>query len=180
MGAMYIGQQFLQNVLGYSTLVRRPRDPSGRSLHGGRRGPLSQARAGARLTLYFAAQLCRSACSPSSCMLLMWKEDISYWKVALGYVLIWASASGSAARPPRTRWPAPCRARRAGMASGTADLQRDLGGAFMQSIFGAFLTAGFAAAVGSSIAASPDKDKITDQVQAELTKSFSSAADTAE
>ena len=32
--------------------------------------------------------------------------------------------------------------RRAGMASGTADLQRDLGGAVMQSIFGALLTAG--------------------------------------
>ena len=31
---------------------------------------------------------------------------------------------------------------RAGMASGTADLQRDLGGAIMQSIFGALLTAG--------------------------------------
>ena len=36
--------------------------------------------------------------------------------------------------------------RRAGMASGTADLQRDLGGAIMQSILGALLTAGFAAA----------------------------------
>ena len=34
------------------------------------------------------------------------------------------------------------------MASGTADLQRDLGGAIMQSIFGALLTAGYAAAVG--------------------------------
>jgi hypothetical protein len=34
---------------------------------------------------------------------------------------------------------------RAGMASGTADLQRDLGGAIMQSIFGALLTAGYAA-----------------------------------
>jgi hypothetical protein len=34
---------------------------------------------------------------------------------------------------------------RAGMASGTADLLRDLGGAIMQSIFGALLTAGYAA-----------------------------------
>ena len=30
------------------------------------------------------------------------------------------------------------------MASGTADLQRDLGGAIMQSTFGALLTAGYA------------------------------------
>jgi hypothetical protein len=33
------------------------------------------------------------------------------------------------------------------MASGTADLQRDLGGAIMQSILGAVLTAGYAAAI---------------------------------
>ena len=39
------------------------------------------------------------------------------------------------------------------MASGTADLQRDLGGALMTSIFGALLTAGYAAAMGTAIAA---------------------------
>ena len=41
------------------------------------------------------------------------------------------------------------------MASGTADLQRDLGGAIMQSIFGALLTAGYAAAAAAAIAAAP-------------------------
>ena len=67
------------------------------------------------------------------------------------------------------------------MASGTADLQRDLGGAIMQSVFGALLTAGYASAVGSMIASAPAADQalITDQVQSELEKSFSSAADTA-
>ena len=50
------------------------------------------------------------------------------------------------------------------MASGTADLQRDLGGAIMQSIFGALLTAGYAAAVAAAIAASPDASTITDSV----------------
>ena len=66
------------------------------------------------------------------------------------------------------------------MASGTSDLQRDLGGAIMQSILGAVLTAGYAASISASIASSPDKDKITDNVQAELQKSFSSAAEVAE
>ena len=61
------------------------------------------------------------------------------------------------------------------MASGTADLQRDLGGAFMQSIFGALLTAGYAAAVASALAGDPNADQITSSVQAQLTKSFSSA-----
>jgi MFS transporter, DHA2 family, multidrug resistance protein len=66
------------------------------------------------------------------------------------------------------------------MASGTADLQRDLGGAIMQSILGALLTAGYAAAAATAIAAAPNQDKLNDNVQNELTKSFSSAADTAE
>ena len=47
------------------------------------------------------------------------------------------------------------------MASGTADLQRDLGGAIMQSILGALLTAGYASAVAAAIAAAPNKEKIT-------------------
>jgi hypothetical protein len=66
------------------------------------------------------------------------------------------------------------------MASGTADLQRDLGGALMQSILGALLTAGYASSVNSQIASSPNSDKGTDSVQSELTKSFSSAEATAQ
>jgi hypothetical protein len=59
------------------------------------------------------------------------------------------------------------------MASGTADLQRDLGGAIMQSIFGALLTAGYAAAAGAAISASGDN--VSDSVQNQLTKSFAGA-----
>jgi hypothetical protein len=64
------------------------------------------------------------------------------------------------------------------MASGTADLQRDLGGAIMQSIFGALLTAGYASAASAAISAS-DKH-ITDSTQAQLTKSFAGAEAVAE
>jgi hypothetical protein len=66
------------------------------------------------------------------------------------------------------------------MASGTADLQRDLGGAIMQSILGALLTAGYAKAFAGVIASSPDGSNISDSVQNQLTKSFSSAADLAQ
>jgi hypothetical protein len=61
------------------------------------------------------------------------------------------------------------------MASGTADLQRDLGGAIMQSIFGALLTAGYAAAAAAAIAAAPNSQQINENVQGELTKSFAGA-----
>ena len=60
------------------------------------------------------------------------------------------------------------------MASGTADLQRDLGGAIMQSILGALLTAGYASAMASAVSAAPQS--VTDSTQSALTKSFSSAA----
>jgi hypothetical protein len=65
------------------------------------------------------------------------------------------------------------------MGSGTADLQRDLGGAIMQSIFGALLTAGYAAAMMAAIAGAPDADQVTASVQSQLTMSFAGAAEVA-
>ena len=114
-------------------------------------------------------------------MLVLWDEGISYWAVALAYALIGAGV-GFAGTPASNSLTGSVPVTKAGMASGTADLQRDLGGAIMQSAFGALLTAGYANAVGSLIASAPaaDQARITDQVQSELQKSFSSAAATAE
>jgi DHA2 family multidrug resistance protein-like MFS transporter len=108
-------------------------------------------------------------------MLLLWKEDISYWKVALDYSFVGIGV-GLAGTPASHSLTGSVPVRRVGMASGTADLQRDLGGAIMQSIFGALLTAGYAAA-GAAVAASGKH--INSDVQSEQTKSFASAADTA-
>ena len=51
----------------------------------------------------------------------------------------------------------------------------------MQSILGALLTAGYAAAVTASIAAAPasEQSKLTDSVQNQLTKSFAGAEEIA-
>ena len=86
-------------------------------------------------------------------MLLLWKEGIPYWKVALGYSFVGIGV-GLAGTPASHSLTGSVPVKRVGMASGTADLQRDLGGAIMQSIFGALLTAGYAAAAGAEIAAS--------------------------
>jgi hypothetical protein len=59
------------------------------------------------------------------------------------------------------------------MASGTADLQRDLGGALMTSIFGALLTAGYAAAASAALASAGNQQ--LDAVQNQLTKSYAGA-----
>jgi hypothetical protein len=61
------------------------------------------------------------------------------------------------------------------MASGTADLQRDLGGAIMQSILGALLTAGYAAGIASAIAAAPNGNQVSNTTQDQLQQSFAGA-----
>ena len=57
MGAMFIGQQFLQNVLGYSTLQAGAVDPPGGGVHGARRAALGQDRRGARRAVHPARGL---------------------------------------------------------------------------------------------------------------------------
>jgi hypothetical protein len=112
-------------------------------------------------------------------MLLLWKENIPYWKVGLGYAFVGAGV-GFAGTPASHSLTGSVPVTRAGMASGTADLQRDLGGAIMQSIFGALLTAGYAAAAAAAISSAPNNADVTTSVQSALTKSFSSAAATAQ
>jgi MFS transporter, DHA2 family, multidrug resistance protein len=175
MGAAFVSQQYLQNVLGYSTLE------AGAAilptvvfmvLVAPRSAKLVEAR-GARFTLLCGYVFLLLAFIT---MLLLWKEGSSYWEIALAYVFIGIGV-GFAGTPASHSLTGSVPVRRAGMASGTADLQRDLGGAIMQSIFGAVLTAGYATAAGSLISSSGQD--VTSETQAELTKSFSSAADTA-
>ena len=87
-------------------------------------------------------------------MLLLWNEGIPYWMVGLAYAFVGIGV-GLAGTPASRSLTSSVPVKRAGMASGTADLQRDLGGAIMQSIFGAFLVAGYAAAMTTAVAADP-------------------------
>ncbi|HEX6762180.1 MAG TPA: MFS transporter [Gaiellaceae bacterium] len=176
MGAMFIGQQFLQNVLGYSTfhagvailpaalamVVVAPRSAKLVDDHG------------ARFTLLLGYVFCLLGFLT---MLFLWKEGISYWKVGLGYVFLGVGV-GFAGTPASRSLTGSVPVSRAGMASGTADLQRDFGGAMMQSIFGALLTAGYAAAATAATSSAHDA-AITKSVQEELTKSFASASEVA-
>jgi predicted MFS family arabinose efflux permease len=172
MAAMFVGQQFLQNVLGYSTV-----DAGAAILPAAilmvlvapRSAKLVETR-GARFTLLLGYAFCLLGFLT---MLLFWDDGIPYWKVGLGYAFIGIGV-GFAGTPASRSLTGSVPVTRAGMASGTADLQRDLGGAIMQSIFGALLTAGYASAVSQAIAASPHKN-ITDGVQSALQKSFASA-----
>jgi EmrB/QacA subfamily drug resistance transporter len=176
MAAAFVSQQYLQNVLGYSTLeagasilpaallmvLVAPRSAKLVGSHG------------ARFTLlcgYVALFLAFAT------MLWLWDESAPYWQVALAYVFIGIGV-GLAGTPASHSLTGSVPVTRAGMASGTADLQRDLGGAIMQSIFGALLTAGYASAFSAAIAGS--NEPVSDSVASQLTKSFSSAEQVAQ
>ncbi len=171
MGAAFISQQYVQNVLGYSTLeagaaivpagifmvLVAPRSAKLVQAHGSRRTLLTGQ------AILFLAFLV---------MLLLWKEDTPYWELAIAYVLMGIGV-GLSGTPSSNSLTGSVPVQRVGMASGTADLQRDLGGAIMTSVFGALLTAGFASAMGTAIAESGQN--ITNTTQSELQLSFASA-----
>jgi MFS transporter, DHA2 family, multidrug resistance protein len=173
MGAMFIGQQFLQNVLSYSTadagaailpaaifmVLAAPRSAKIIESHGTR---VSVLVGQGFVFLGFIW------------MLILWKQHIPYWKVGVGYALVGIGV-GLAGPPTSNALTGSVPVRRVGMASGTADLQRDLGGAIMQSILGALLTAGYAATAAAELAGK----NVTSSIENTLTKSFSSAADAA-
>jgi EmrB/QacA subfamily drug resistance transporter len=173
MAAAFVGQQFLQNVLGYSSLeagasilpaavlmvIVAPRSAQLIETHGSRFTLLTG------YTFVLLGFLT---------MLVLWTDHSPYWQVGLAYAFVGIGV-GFAGTPASHSLTGSVPVRRAGMASGTADLQRDLGGAIMQSILGALLTVGYASAFGSAIAAAPGSAKITDSTQAQLQQSFASA-----
>jgi EmrB/QacA subfamily drug resistance transporter len=177
MGAMFIGQQYLQNVLGYSvTDAGFAIIPAAvfMVLIAPRSAKLVETK-GARFTL-LVGYCCIIAGFLT--MLLLWKEGASYWPVGLGYAFVGAGV-GFAGTPASRSLTGSVPVTRVGMASGTADLQRDLGGAIMQSIMGALLTAGYAKAAAAAISGSGQSQHISQSIQSELTKSYDGAADIA-
>jgi len=175
MGAAFINQQYFQNVLGYSTVeagaailpavvamvLVAPRSAKLVQTNGSRRTLLSGQ---AAIFLAFAG------------MFLLWKEGTSYWIVMIPLIFLGIGV-GLAGTPSSNSLTGSVPVRRVGMASGTADLQRDLGGALMTSVFGALLTAGYASAMGQIIDSSGKN--ITESTQATLQLSYSSAEDLA-
>ena len=175
MGISFINQQYLQNVQGYSSLQ------AGASilpavifmvLVAPRSAKLVQ-QLGSRATLLIGQFVLALAFVG---MFVLWGEGTPYWVVAIPLALMGIGV-GLAGTPSSNSLTGSVPVRRVGMASGTADLQRDLGGALMTSIFGAFLTAGYASAMGTAI--SDSGQDVTATTQSMLQLSYASAADMA-
>lgn len=173
MGAMFIGQQYLQDVLGYSTVnAGLAVIPAGifMILVAPRSAKIVEAR-GSRVTLLAGYVFIFLGFLT---MLLLWKENAPYLVVGLAYVFV-GIGIGLAGTPASRALTGSVPVTRVGMASGTADLQRDLGGAIFNSLFGALLAAGYAAAITAAITASGDSSQVPASVTSQLTMSYAGA-----
>jgi hypothetical protein len=126
-GAMFIGQQFTQNVLGYSTLsAALVVVPSAIfSAIGGQFAGSIINRSGSRASLMLGLI---SVALAFAVMLVTWREGVAVGWVLLAYGLIGAGV-GLAATPASHALMGSVPPARAGMGSGFLDLTRDFGGA---------------------------------------------------
>jgi EmrB/QacA subfamily drug resistance transporter len=172
MGAMFVGQQYLQNILGYDTLQ------AGLAVVPAAIGLLLFAPVSARLLLARGSRVTMltgyALVFAGFLTTLTWNPSTPYWLIGLGFFFI-GSGSAFAMTPASRALTESTPVRRVGMASATSDLQRDLGGSIMQALLGAILAAGFAASFGRQIAASDEASTITADITRALQASYASA-----
>ncbi len=179
MGYMYVGMQYMQNVLLYPTFLAGLAIlpcPVFMVLV----APYSSKmvlRWGSRVTLLAGFVACILG---FLVMLFVWGIDSSYLSIGIAYALVGVGV-GLAGTPSSHALTDSVPVSQVGMASGTGDLQRDLGSAIMQSVMGAILGAGYASAVSTHIAGAPAniQNEISSGIRQSLSKSFGSAVDLA-
>lgn len=173
MGSMFVGQQFIQDVLGYSSLS------AGLAVLPAAVMMVAMSPVAARLVNSLGSRdtlLIGSALVVAGfvVMFILWTEQTPYWQVGIAYASVGAGVSIALA-PASRALTSSVPVDHVGMASGTSDLQRDLGGSIMQALLGSLLTAGYAAAIAKQISDSSQAASITAETQATLQKSFTSA-----
>jgi MFS transporter, DHA2 family, multidrug resistance protein len=173
MGAMFIGQQYMQDVLGLGTVQSAlPALFAGACMVvvAPRSAKMVEA-IGSRATLLRGYVFILVA---FLIMLFFWGEGTSFWVVAIAFMFV-GIGIGLSGTPASRSLTGSVPVMKAGMASGTADLQRDLGGAIFNSLFGALLAAGYAAAMNAAIAATSDPGAIPPAAVSGATMSYAGA-----
>lgn len=172
-GAMFVGQQFMQNVMQYSTLeagVAILPAAVGMILVAPQSAKLVTSK-GSRFTMLLGYAFILPA---FLLMFFTWREGAPYVVIGLAYLLM-GTGTGFALTPAARSLTGSVPVSKVGMASGTSDLQRDLGGSILQAVLGTALTLGYAAEFAKQVTASPDASLVSAQTQSALTQSFSSA-----
>ena len=178
MGAMFIGQQYMQDVLGFGTVQAAiPALFAGAfMIMAAPRSAKMVEAIGSRATLLRGYVFILIA---FLIMLTFWKEGTSPLVVYLAFCFIGVGI-GLSGTPASRSLTGSVPVTKVGMASGTADLQRDLGGAIFNSLFGALLAAGYAAAMAAAIAATPSAAQAPADVTNQLEMSYAGAQAVAE
>lgn len=177
MGALFVGQQYLQNILGYSTLeagLAVIPSAAGLLVCSPLSARLLNAR-GSRTTMLTGYAFVLAGFLTT----LLWNPTTPYVLIAFGFLMIGTGAA-FAMTPASRALTESTPVHRVGMASATSDLQRDLGGSIMQSILGAILAAGFAASFRYRIRESAQASTISDSITHALQASYASALHVAE
>jgi len=173
MGAMFIGQQYMQDVLGLGTIQSAlpPIFAGAMMILAAPRSAKMVESIGSRVTLLRGYVFILIA---FLIMLFFWKEGTSFWVVVIAFMFVGVGI-GLSGTPASRSLTGSVPAMKAGMASGTADLQRDLGGAIFTALFGALLAAGYAAAMTTAIAAAPEGAAAPPAAISGLTMSYAGA-----
>ncbi|MFM8155821.1 MAG: MFS transporter [Actinomycetes bacterium] len=179
-GAMFIGQQFTQNVLGYTTFqAAEVVLPAAifTALGGALGGRLISGK-GSQFTFMLGLG---SVALAFTLMLITWTDQAHLGWILAAYTFMGLGvglASTSASRALMSSVPPS----RGGMGSSFLDLTRDFGGAILQALMGGLLAAAYASHMLASISSAPSDEAstITDQISDQLTGSFTSAADVAQ
>ena len=175
-GAMFIGQQFMQNVLGYSALdgalVVLPSAVL-TAVFGQVAGELIE-KTGSRLS--FALGLLATGAA-FAVMLVTWQPGASLGWVITAYALVGAGV-GLAATPASRALMASVPTQWSGMGSAGLDLTRDFGGAILQAAMGGLLAAAYGASMHADLAALPasQASAVSASVANQLTGSFEGSA----
>jgi len=175
-GAMFIGQQFMQNVLGYSALnAALVVLPSAvlTAVFGQVAGELIE-KTGSRLS--FALGLFATGAA-FAVMLVTWQPGASIGWVITAYALVGAGV-GLAATPASRALMASVPTQWSGMGSAGLDLTRDFGGAILQAAMGGLLAAAYGAHMQADLAALPadQASSVSTSIANQLTGSFEGSA----
>lgn len=175
-GAMFIGQQFTQNVLGYDPLTAAAvvlPAAIGTAIFGQLAGRLIPA-FGSQFTFMLGLGTVAAA---FTLMLATWREGAEMGWVLGAYALVGIGV-GLSATPASRSLMSSVPPSRSGMGSAFLDLTRDFGGAILQAIMGAVLAGAYAARIAADLSGLPSDEasKVSDQVATQLTSSFEGAA----
>ena len=179
-GAVFIGQQFTQNVLGFDPLKAATMTLA-MAVAMIASAPVAArliARLGTRLTM--AAGLSAIVLGFAA-IALTWRPGASVVWVLVGYALLGCGV-GIAGTPSSRSLTASLPVRRVGMGSASADLTKDLGGAVFQAILGTLLTIAYAQYFTRAFAKLPaaQAQKLGQSAAAEISSSFAGARHIAE